>query len=93
MIPPLIATWLLAVNVLTFLAYWRDKRAARRGGRRTPERTLFAMNIVGGFVGGWLGMLVLRHKTLHASFKVVQALATVLWVTALVVLIVGPRAA
>ncbi len=93
MIPPLNAAWLLAVNVLTFLAYWRDKRAARRGGRRTPERTLFAMNMVGGFVGGWLGMLVLRHKTLHASFKVVQTLATVLWVAVLVVLVVGPRAA
>jgi uncharacterized membrane protein YsdA (DUF1294 family) len=71
--------WLVAVNVVTFAAYWRDKRAARRGGRRTHERTLLALNLAGGFVGGWAGMLVLRHKSRHASFRLVQSLATLLW--------------
>jgi uncharacterized membrane protein YsdA (DUF1294 family) len=82
----LLVAWLLVINVVTFAAYWWDKRAARRGARRTPERTLFALDLAGGFVGGWLGMRILRHKTLHTSFKVVQSLATILWVGLLLVL-------
>jgi uncharacterized membrane protein YsdA (DUF1294 family) len=79
--------YLALVNVVTFFAYARDKRAARTGARRTPERTLFALNLAGGFVGGWLGMRILRHKTRHLSFKVVQTLATLAWVGLILLLV------
>ena len=81
----LLAGWLVAINVVTFAAYARDKRAARRGTWRTRERTLLVLLLAGGFVGGWLGMVVLRHKTRHASFRIVGSVATVLWVVALAV--------
>jgi uncharacterized membrane protein YsdA (DUF1294 family) len=86
----LLGAWLLAINVVTFAAYAWDKRAARRGDRRIRERTLFALNLAGGFIGGWLGMRLLRHKTLHTSFKVVQSLATVLWVAVLLLIALRP---
>jgi len=82
-----LALYLAVMSVITFLAYARDKRAARAGARRTPERTLLALNLAGGFVGGWLGMRILRHKTRHPSFKVVQTLATLAWVGLIVLLV------
>ena len=88
----LLAAWLVAINAATFVAYARDKRAAQRGARRTPERTLYVLNLAGGFVGGWLGMLVLRHKSRHASFRLVQSIATVLWVVVLLAWLLGPAA-
>jgi uncharacterized membrane protein YsdA (DUF1294 family) len=85
----LILAWLAVMSVVTFAAYFRDKRAAGRGERRTPERTLFALNLAGGFAGGWVGMYALRHKTRHASFKIVQGLATILWLGGVLLLGLG----
>jgi uncharacterized membrane protein YsdA (DUF1294 family) len=89
MLLPLLVAWIALMTLVTFVAYARDKRAARTGGRRTPERTLFALNLAGGFIGGWLGMSLLRHKTLHRSFKVVQSAATLLWVAVVGLLLVN----
>jgi uncharacterized membrane protein YsdA (DUF1294 family) len=71
--------WLIAGTVTTFLFYAIDKAQARRNGWRVPEVVLQGMVLAGGVIGGWLGMLVLRHKTLHRSFWVVQWIATVLY--------------
>jgi uncharacterized membrane protein YsdA (DUF1294 family) len=70
--------WLIAGTVTTFLFYAIDKMQAKRGGWRVPEVVLQGMVLAGGVIGGWLGMLVLRHKTLHRSFWVVQWIATAL---------------
>ena len=70
----------LVMGIVTFAAYGIDKRAAKKGQRRIPEKTLWLMNICGGFVGGWLGMFTFNHKTRHASFYVVQAFSLILWV-------------
>ena len=54
----LLGWWLLAINVATYAAYAWDKAAARRpGARRTRERTLWLLNLLGGVVGAWIGML------------------------------------
>jgi uncharacterized membrane protein YsdA (DUF1294 family) len=78
--------WLLAINVVTAVAYAWDKTQARRGNRRIPERTLFLLNLAGGFGGAWLVFFGMRHKTLHRSFWFVQSVATVLWIVAFAVL-------
>jgi uncharacterized membrane protein YsdA (DUF1294 family) len=77
---PRYLNWLIAGTVTTFLVYAYDKMQARRGGWRVPEIVLQGLVLAGGVIGGWLGMLVLRHKTLHRSFWVVQWVATALWV-------------
>ena len=78
--------WLLALNVVTAVAYAWDKIQARRGNRRIPERTLLLLNLAGGFGGAWLVFFGMRHKTLHRSFWFVQSVATVLWIVAFAVL-------
>jgi uncharacterized membrane protein YsdA (DUF1294 family) len=77
---PLYLAWMLIINVITAVAYTHDKRAARRGARRVPERTLFLLNLAGGVVGAWAIFFLMRHKTRHISFWIVQAACTLLYV-------------
>lgn len=79
----LIALWLIGLSAVTFAVYGWDKAQARRGGTRIPERSLHALAIAGGFVGGGIGMAVFRHKTRKAIFKVVLAGSTLAWVAIL----------
>lgn len=72
-----IATWYLAASLYTFFAFARDKRAARRHRRRTSERHLHVLELIGGFPGAWLAILMLRHKSSKPSFLVVSFLASV----------------
>ena len=81
--------WLLAINVVTAIAYAYDKLAAQRGGRRIRERTLWTLCFAGGVGGAWLVSFGMRHKTQHRSFWVVQVAATVAWVAILVWALAG----
>ncbi len=62
--------YLLAINVITFLAMWIDKRKAQKGSWRISEKALFTLVLLGGGVGGILGMYVFRHKTQKPRFVV-----------------------
>jgi len=65
----LVLVYLLAVNLLAFLLMGADKRKAKRGAWRIPERTLFIAALLGGSPGAIAGMQVFRHKTKHWYFK------------------------
>ena len=62
--------WLTLMSLLLFVTMGADKRRAKKGQRRVPEARLFALALIGGAVGGWLGMYVFRHKTKHGKFIV-----------------------
>ena len=62
--------YLALINIVLLVLFGRDKAAARRGGRRTPETTLLALAVIGGSLGGWLGMLLFRHKTRKPAFRI-----------------------
>lgn len=62
--------WLIAVNGATFALYGIDKRQAKKGRWRIPERTLLLLPLLGGSVGGILGMAVFHHKTRHWYFRI-----------------------
>ena len=47
---------------------WLDKRKAVTHEWRIPEKTLFAVSIIGGSVGTWAGMYLFHHKTKHWYF-------------------------
>lgn len=71
----LLAIWLAAINLVTFLVFgldkWKAKRKVKKESvRRVPEKTLFLLAILGGSVGALLGMKVWHHKTLHRSFRI-----------------------
>ena len=60
--------WLAVINLLTFVVYGADKRRARKGKWRVPEKTLFLLPLLGGSIGALLGMRVFHHKTKHWYF-------------------------
>ena len=58
------------MNMAAFALMGYDKRCARRGKWRVPEKTLFLATACFGGLGGVLGMTLCRHKTKHWYFKV-----------------------
>ena len=69
--------WLATASAITALAWWIDKRAARQGRRRIPERRLLVLSLLGGWPGALLMTTLLRHKTRKQPF------AAMLWLCAL----------
>ncbi len=60
---------LAVLNLISFgLMAW-DKRCARAGKWRVPEKTLFLAAACFGGLGGVLGMTLCRHKTKHWYFR------------------------
>lgn len=70
--------WLISWSAVTLILYGLDKGLSKVQWLRVPELVLHAAALVGGFVGGWLGMLIWRHKTRHQSFYVVLLIATLI---------------
>ena len=68
--------WYLASSLLAFLVFAHDKRAARRHRHRIPERRLHVLELIGGFPGAWLAIMLLRHKSSKPSFLAVSLLAS-----------------
>lgn len=64
------AAALLGINLFSFLLMGWDKRCARRGKWRVPERNLFLAALCFGAMGGTLGMFAFRHKTKHWYFRI-----------------------
>jgi uncharacterized membrane protein YsdA (DUF1294 family) len=86
--PPWLLAWLVVINLVSFTAYAWDKSQARRtGARRVRERTLWLLCLAGGVLGAWVAFFLLRHKTRHRSFWLVQTAASVVWIVVVGVLI------
>lgn len=61
--------YLLAVNLLAYAGFLRDKQAAIAGRRRIPEDRLLAIAFLGGSLGAKLAQRVLRHKIRSEPFR------------------------
>lgn len=77
---PWLLGWVLLSSLIAFVAHGRDKRAARLGRRRTPERTLHLLELIGGWPGALLAMTIFHHKTRKASYFLVTALIVLVWI-------------
>ena len=61
--------YFVVINIITFIAYARDKRLAKKpNARRIPEKTLLLLAAIGGSICALIAMYTLRHKTLHKKF-------------------------
>lgn len=69
---------IISMNITTFVAYGLDKRAARRGDWRVPERDLHLLEFLGGWIGAWIAQKVFRHKTSKKSYQAMYKLMIVM---------------
>ena len=77
--------YLASINILGFFAMGVDKERAQKKRWRIPEKTLFAIAILGGGLGTWLGMYMFRHKTKHDYFVKVISVVMMIQVALLFV--------
>lgn len=76
-----LAAW-LAMNAFTFCLYGVDKRRAKRGAWRIPEKTLLLCTWLLGGVGALIGMRVFHHKTKHRVFAISAPIAAAISIVA-----------
>ena len=77
---------LVLLNAVSFGLMAYDKRCARAGKWRIPEKTLFIATACFGGLGGVLGMVLCRHKTKHWYFKVFFPVLLIVQIVVLVLL-------
>ncbi len=80
---PIIIAALAVLNLISFCLMACDKRCAKAGKRRVPEKTLFLAAACFGGLGGVLGMTLCRHKTQHWYFKLFFPLFLILQIALL----------
>lgn len=65
-----ILVYLLLVNMTAVCLTVYDKKAAKKHRRRISENGLMLTALLGGGIGMYLTMLLIRHKTKHPKFMV-----------------------
>ena len=73
-----ILLYILAINLFGFFIMWLDKRKAKKGSWRIPEKTLFIITALGGGIGTIIGMYTFRHKTQKLNFVIGFPFITIL---------------
>lgn len=71
-------TWLLVAGGITFLLYGWDKSLSKKKGWRVPEKVFHVLTLAGGFIGGWIGRYLFRHKTKKGYFLFILIVSTVI---------------
>lgn len=76
--------WLFYANLQLLALLAKDKMAAMKKSRRTPESTLLILALLGASPALLLGRFLFRHKTAKQSFVaqmagVIAAQAAILW--------------
>lgn len=60
--------YLIAINIIAFLAMFIDKKKAEKGKWRIKVATLLVLALIGGSIGEIIGMYVFHHKTQKPRF-------------------------
>ena len=63
-----ILIYFLIINLIGLLIMYIDKKRAKKGKWRIPEKTIFIVTILGGGIGTITGMYLFRHKTKKIEF-------------------------
>ncbi len=74
------------MSVVTAAVYLLDKRLAISGARRIPERTLHALELLGGWPGALVAQQLFRHKNRKPTFFLVTWLIAALHIAAWVLI-------
>ena len=84
----IIGIYLLIINVVTFALYGIDKWKAIHNKWRIREATLLITALIGGSLGAFIAMHVLRHKTLKWYFKYTVPAMLVVHVVGMILLVI-----
>ncbi|MCI7768348.1 MAG: DUF1294 domain-containing protein [Oscillospiraceae bacterium] len=84
LLPLILLIYFLTVSFYSIAITCMDKRLAAKGGRRVPEKKLFAAALIGGAAAMYLTMKHIRHKTLHKRFMIGLPLIMILQTAALI---------
>ena len=79
-----IIIYFIIINLIGFLIMYIDKRKAKKGKWRVPEKTLFIITALGGGIGTIAGMYIFRHKTQKIAFVIGFPLITILEIITIV---------
>ncbi len=63
-----LAIYAAILNFVTWHVWVHDKRRSVTRGRRTPEKTLLMLCLLGGWPAALLASAQFRHKTVKAAF-------------------------
>ncbi|OXL23274.1 DUF1294 domain-containing protein [Psychrobacter sp. DAB_AL32B] len=85
----LVIGWYIALGIITYTMYAKDKAAAQSGDWRTPESTLHLLSALGGWVGAMVAQTYLRHKSQKAEFRVAYYLTVVINMAGLLFILAG----
>ncbi len=66
----IIISYLISINLVTFLYYGFDKLIAGSESVRIPELVLHSLALAGGSPAGLLAQKLFRHKTIKTSFQI-----------------------
>ena len=64
------AVYIAVISIIGWILPYVDKRRAKNGSRRIPEKTLFIVSALGGSVAMLASMKKYRHKTKHKRFMI-----------------------
>ncbi len=79
-----IVIYFIIINLIGFFIMWLDKRKAKKGAWRIPEKTLFIITALGGGIGTITGMYTFHHKTKKIQFVIGFPLITILEVITII---------
>lgn len=65
-----IFVYLIAVSLISVSITVYDKKAAKKGKRRIPEKVLMLFSALGGSIAMLITMKKIRHKTKHKKFMI-----------------------
>ena len=85
----LVVGWYVALGLITYMMYAKDKAAAQNNDWRTPESTLHLLSALGGWVGAMVAQTYLRHKSQKPEFRVTYYLTVVINMAGLLFLLAG----
>lgn len=73
-----IIIYLIIINLIGLTIMYIDKKKAKNGSWRIPEKTIFIVTALGGGIGTISGMYLFRHKTKKLNFTIGLPLITIL---------------
>lgn len=65
-----VISYIIAINIVTFIYYGIDKWSAKKSWRRTPEIVLHGLALAGGSPVAFLSQKLFSHKESKTSFQV-----------------------